>query len=152
MSEFVSRADPVLNASLISANLAAQAIVLADNGRTLLKLHRDGTVEGSVEDASEAGRVFVESVRRHWMPAPLTATMTRSLPGGVIDDTTFSAIEDALDQAGAPMTEDKRWLTLPERVAGLAAEHAAMLAMLRQCAEGHAQHGDLLDLIAKVEI
>lgn len=50
----------------------------------------------------------------------LTCEMTKSLPGGQLDDTTFEAIETALDKVGAPLTADARWLTLPERVEALA--------------------------------
>ena len=39
--------------------------IIGEEGRELLTVHRDGTVTGSVEDASEAGRLFVEAVRRH---------------------------------------------------------------------------------------
>ena len=34
-----------------------------DTGRHLLSIHRDGTVTGEIEDASEAARVFVEHIR-----------------------------------------------------------------------------------------
>lgn len=34
-------------------------------GETILTIERDGTVTGAVEQASEAGRVFVESIRQH---------------------------------------------------------------------------------------
>ena len=34
-----------------------------DTGRHLLSIHPDGTVTGEIEDASEAARVFVESLR-----------------------------------------------------------------------------------------
>lgn len=56
----------------------------------------------------------------------LSADMLRSLPGGQMDDSTFEAVETALDQAAAPMREGEagRWLTLPERVAALAAAGA----------------------------
>ncbi len=54
---------------------------------------------------------------------PLTADMTRSMPGGMLDDCAYSDIETALDRVRAPMTaQDGRWLTLPERVLALAAE------------------------------
>jgi hypothetical protein len=85
------------------------------------------------------------------IPSPLTATMVRGLPGGGMDDSTFAAVETALDAAWAPSTSEERWLTLPERVAALGAGRSKMLAMLRECAEGHALHNDLLDLIAQME-
>ena len=50
----------------------------------------------------------------------LVATMTRALPDGKMDDSTFEQIETALDHADAPCMEDNRWLTLPERIAALA--------------------------------
>lgn len=34
------------------------------DGRVLLSIHPNGTVEGDIEDASEAARVFVEHIRR----------------------------------------------------------------------------------------
>jgi hypothetical protein len=52
------------------------------------------------------------------MTDELTADFTRSLPGGKMDDSTYEAIESALDKADAPMqTTDGRWLSLAERVA-----------------------------------
>ncbi|MGY4333222.1 hypothetical protein ACVWWG_007639 [Bradyrhizobium sp. LB7.2] len=51
----------------------------------------------------------------------LTATCTKLLPGGIIDDSTYSQIEDALDAIDAPMTGDGgRYLTIAERIAALA--------------------------------
>lgn len=56
-------------------------------------------------------------------PPPLTADFTRVLPPGVLDDSTYSDIEDALDRAEAPVTAAVgRFLTLPERVEALARE------------------------------
>jgi hypothetical protein len=53
----------------------------------------------------------------------LRADFTKALPGGAIDDSTFEAVEEALDRAEAPARgEDGHWLTLPERVASLAGE------------------------------
>ncbi len=55
----------------------------------------------------------------------LKADFTKAFPGGTMDDSTFEAVEHALDLAGAETrAEDGRWLTLPERVASLAAELA----------------------------
>ena len=42
--------------------------VVAEDGRVLIQLNPDGTVTGTVEEASEAGRVFVESIRWQWSP------------------------------------------------------------------------------------
>jgi hypothetical protein len=43
--------------------------VQGDGGRMLLAVHTDGTVEApSLEAASEAGRVFVASIRQHLVP------------------------------------------------------------------------------------
>ena len=51
----------------------------------------------------------------------LTADFAQSLPGGKLDDSTYSKIEDALDRIDAPMTgDDGRWLSLHERIAALA--------------------------------
>lgn len=49
----------------------------------------------------------------------LTATCTKLLPGGKLDDSTYSEIEDALDRIEAPMTDGGRWLTLAERIAAI---------------------------------
>lgn len=38
--------------------------ILGEDDRILLTVHRDGRVEGAFEDASEAGRIFVETARR----------------------------------------------------------------------------------------
>ncbi len=50
----------------------------------------------------------------------LKPDMLRALPGGKIDDSTYEAIEGALDRIEAPLTDGKRWLTLPERIDALA--------------------------------
>jgi hypothetical protein len=52
----------------------------------------------------------------------LTADFVRTLPGGALDDATYSDIETALDLVDAPCTGSGRWLTLPERIKALAAE------------------------------
>lgn len=44
------------------------------DGRVLLSIHTNGTVEGEIEDASEAARVFVEHLR-HILPSPKTVTV-----------------------------------------------------------------------------
>lgn len=61
---------------------------------------------------------------------PLAFEFVNRYPDGTVDDCTYGAIEDALDVAEAPMTEGRRWLTLPERIAGLAAERDALRARL----------------------
>lgn len=43
-----------------------------DTGEELLSIHRDGTVTGSVENASEAGRLFVDYLRDHYAGVFLT--------------------------------------------------------------------------------
>jgi hypothetical protein len=53
--------------------------------------------------------------------AELTADFAKAFPGGAVDNSTFEAIESALDKADAPCQgPDGRWLTLPERIAALA--------------------------------
>lgn len=55
-------------------------------------------------------------------PVGLKADFTKALPGGALDDTTFEAVEEALDRADAPMRgENGRWLKITERIAALAA-------------------------------
>lgn len=51
----------------------------------------------------------------------LKADFTKALPGGALDDATYEAIETALDKAEATIHAGGRWLTLPDRVAALAA-------------------------------
>ena len=51
----------------------------------------------------------------------LDETIARSSPGGVVDHSTFEALEEALDKADAPITEGGRFLTLVERVNALVA-------------------------------
>lgn len=55
---------------------------------------------------------------------PAAADFARALPGGQMDDSTFEAIEDALDRADTPSMIDGRWLTLPERIAALPTQPA----------------------------
>lgn len=45
------------------ATMCTLLTIKAPDGRTLLKIDHDGTVTGDIEDASEAARVFVETVR-----------------------------------------------------------------------------------------
>lgn len=51
----------------------------------------------------------------------LTSDFAKALPGGPLDDSTYSAIEDALDAIDAPMTEGSRYMTLVERIMALRA-------------------------------
>lgn len=65
------------------------------------------------------------------MTDELTADFTRSLPGGKLDDSTYEAIESALDKADAPMHgDDGRWLSLAERVAAVDAAYGRMIIAL----------------------
>lgn len=72
----------------------------------------------------------------------LTADFTRSLPGGKLDDSTYEAIESALDRSGSPIKDGPRWLTLPERVDALFAEHEALITALRFYATAEAYEVD----------
>ena len=58
----------------------------------------------------------------------LTATCTKLLPGGKLDDSTFSQVEDALDAVDAPMTDNGRYMTLVERIAAYGKEVAQLRA------------------------
>lgn len=49
----------------------------------------------------------------------LDETIARSSPGGVVDFSTFEALEEALDKADAPITDGGRFLTLVERISAL---------------------------------
>ena len=50
------------------------------------------------------------------MSEDLKADCLRLLPRGKLDDSTYEAIEEALDKIEAPMTADGKWLTLVERI------------------------------------
>lgn len=49
---------------VISASTAPSIRIDGDDDRELLAIHSDGTVEGRLEDASDAARVFVRELRR----------------------------------------------------------------------------------------
>jgi len=84
------------------------------------------TIENAVAFIASAvrnDRVFPSADRLEAFHAkPLVADMTRALPGGTMDDSTFEAIEEALDRADAPSMDGSRWLTLPERISALRSE------------------------------
>ena len=50
--------------------------ITANDYRPLLTIHPDGTVTGEIEDASEAARVFVESLRGY-LPKPIQSDALR---------------------------------------------------------------------------
>lgn len=106
------------------ALVKAAALIVAEIERIGSALNIEGQASESFADLVEhyqenGGLVELGSVQA---PEPeLTADFTRVLPGGVMDDSTFSAVETALDRAEAPSTEGDRWLTLVERVEALAA-------------------------------
>lgn len=56
----------------------------------------------------------------------LKPTMMRALPGGKMDDSTYAAIEDALDRIEAPMVGSGRFLTLAERIQALTPDLASL--------------------------
>ena len=63
-------------ATITCAPFTAQTVVITgDGGRALLTIRPNGTVEGEIEDASEAARRFVEYVRLMMAP-PKTVTVT----------------------------------------------------------------------------
>lgn len=41
-------------------------VMMGKNSIELIRLHADGSVTGEVENASEAGRVFMSYVRANW--------------------------------------------------------------------------------------
>lgn len=66
------------------------------------------------------------------MTDELTADFARALPGGKLDDSTYEAIESALDKAGAPcQASDGRWLNLPERIDRQARDRQALMDALK---------------------
>jgi hypothetical protein len=52
--------------------------IKANDGRALLTIKPDGTVEGEIEDASEAARVFVDHIRKY-IAEPQTDAIERAL-------------------------------------------------------------------------
>ena len=59
------------------------------------------------------------SEERARIAASLTRTMQQSLPGGRLDDSSYENVERALDEAGAPLRQGERWLSLHERITAL---------------------------------
>lgn len=56
--------------------------IMGDDGRILLAIHRNGTVIGTLEDASEAAAVFVKEVRRQLsLPTPAANRRIHNDPG-----------------------------------------------------------------------
>lgn len=39
---------------------------IKSKGKTLLVMHKDGTVAGSIEDAGEAAKIFLKTLREHY--------------------------------------------------------------------------------------
>lgn len=88
-----------------------------------------GWLKPALDKAHEQAKQMPGWMTRHDAPAPqpvregeLTADFTKSLPGGTLDDSTFSQIEDALDAIDAPMMDGDRYMTLVERIAALASQ------------------------------
>ena len=52
--------------------------IRANDNRTLLTIKPDGTVDGEIENASEAARLFVEHIR-HMIAEPQTAALHEQL-------------------------------------------------------------------------
>jgi len=94
--------------------------------RTWEKAYQDA---GTIEEARRRGYVdigrdplctiTVTQRGRAVARGDLVATMTRGLPDGRMDDSTFEDVETALDRADAPCMDGDRWLTLPERIAAI---------------------------------
>lgn len=66
--------------------------ITANDYRPLLTIHPDGTVTGEIEDASEAARVFVESLRGY-LPKP---TQSDALREAVIEECANALEADAM--------------------------------------------------------
>lgn len=56
--------------------------ISGEDGRALLTIRPNGTVEGDIEDASEAARRFVEHVRKMMAPPKLTTFTVVSAADG----------------------------------------------------------------------
>ena len=64
--------------------------------------------------------------------ANLTADFINAFPDGTRDASTYGDIENALDKVDAPSQHPTgRWLTLPERIAQIAADRDMKLLALR---------------------
>lgn len=83
-------------------------------------LPRDYIGGSSARMLHDAAALIEALADRASSPA-LKADCAQLLPGGKLDDTTYEAIESALDKAEVPMRAvTGGWLTLAERVAVLA--------------------------------
>lgn len=75
------------------------------DGRVLLTIHPNGTVEGDIEDASEAARVFVEHIRRLTTLPTQSDDYTRGFIAGLDDGAKMDAEEYAF-RASQPTQSD----------------------------------------------
>src|SRR5690606_27885055 len=97
------------------------ALVNADSARSPAPSYRDA-YEGAREDLLDwKGRAQRAEARLRslgWAGIDASEPPTPSAP--VVDDSTFSEIEDALDRLNAPArAADGRWLKLTERISAL---------------------------------
>jgi hypothetical protein len=76
----------------------------------------------------------------------LTADMAKALPGGQMDDSTYSQIEDALDKIEAPMCDAVgRYLTLVERIAALRNAQSETVAFRWRLTDSETWHTEKAD-------
>lgn len=91
------------------SNLANDIVSWAGKART----HGRDRIEIDLATADEISRLL--------SAPPLTFDFANAFPDGSRDESSYSDVEEALDDAGAP-SQDRagRWLTIPQRIAALA--------------------------------
>lgn len=61
--------ESITDGNMISVgpvNLLGDFVVHGEGDLELIRLHADGSVTGEIENAGEAGRVFIDYIRAHW--------------------------------------------------------------------------------------
>jgi len=94
---------------------------------------RESYVNGDGEPLGPNDPIPEPSIWEADRKVELTADFAKALPGGCLDDSTFEQIETVLDRLNAPCRGPRgAWLTLPERIAGLAPSLDAVQRVLTE--------------------
>jgi hypothetical protein len=96
---------------LLSANFSPNKIISISNGsKFLFSIDESGKVESSIEDASEAGKIFIESLRIYGSPI---VERIKILEDRLLEvDLKLASIEDvAHGEFGKEITEIRRMIT-----------------------------------------
>ena len=97
--------------SNLSANFSPNKIISISNGsKFLFSIDESGKVESSIEDASEAGKIFIESLRIYGSPI---VERIKILEDRLLEvDLKLASIEDvAHGEFGKEITEIRRMIT-----------------------------------------